>query len=183
MQNISPFQDATHVRLIFHFDKEGAWSAVLDRFMRDARAHASGSVAGNPQRLAPPPHVLAACPALRYFFVTVAGRDDAHVVFASAPRGWIHTRAWRVVEATAVECRNSATARSGKVLEEVSEDAARRVIEAEDLGLPEEWEVRLPVMLQRDTPSCNNARRVAEVGGMSERLKHWVRAVECLLSL
>ena len=39
MQNISPFQDATHVRLVFHFDKEGAWGTVLDTFMRDARAH------------------------------------------------------------------------------------------------------------------------------------------------
>ena len=90
------------------------------------------------------------------------------MVFASAPRGWIHTRAWRVVEATAVECRNSATARSGKVLEELGEGAARRVIEAEGLGLPEEWEVRFPVMLQRDTSSCNNARLAAEVGGMSD---------------
>ena len=57
-----------------------------------------------------------------------------------------------------------------------------RVIEAEGLGLPEEWEVRFPVMLQRDTSSCNNARLAAEVGGMSERLKAlnqtWVRAVD-----
>ncbi|KAM5535349.1 hypothetical protein V8D89_011034 [Ganoderma adspersum] len=145
MQNISPFQDATHVRLIFHFDKEGAWGNVLDRFMRDARAHAFESVAGRPQQLAPPPHILAACPELRYFFVTVAGRDDTQVVFASAPRRWIHTRAWRVVESAAGEGGKltTGTARSGTVLEELSEGAARRVIEAEDLGLPEEWERKL----------------------------------------
>ncbi|KAM5536465.1 hypothetical protein V8D89_009901 [Ganoderma adspersum] len=152
MRNISPFQDATHVRLIFHFDKEGAWGNVLDRFMRDARAHAFESVAGRPQQLAPPPHILAACPELRHFFVTVAGRDDTQVVFASAPRRWIHTRAWRVVESAAGEGGksagtvgqgNSATARPSTVLEELSEDAARRVIEAEGLGLPEEWERKL----------------------------------------
>ena len=55
-------------------------------------------------------------------------------------------------------------------VEELCEGAARRVIEAEDLGLPEEWEVGIAIiLLEKHQPDSENSWTMtiaAKVGGM-----------------
>ena len=96
----------------------------------------------------PPRHILAACPTLRCFVMTVAGRDETENDVAS--RGWIRTRAWRIIEAPEERQHvreggkgdNGSRKRAARSLEQLSDYDARRVIEDQDLGLPESWEVR-----------------------------------------
>ena len=116
----------------------------LDRLVRKMRA-ASVSTSGSPPR-----RVLAACPALRCFVMTIAGRDETEDDVAA--RGWIRTRAWRVVDTPERQgqARGSAEGkgsrkRAARTLEQLSDYDTRRVIEDEDLGLPEAWEARLTV--------------------------------------
>ena len=82
--------------------------------------------------------------------MTVAGRDETEDDVAA--RGWIRTRAWQVVDAPegqgqargSVEGKDSRK-RAARTLEQLSDYDTKRVIEDEDLGLPEGWEVRFTV--------------------------------------
>ncbi|KAI1786155.1 hypothetical protein LXA43DRAFT_1099523 [Ganoderma leucocontextum] len=136
---LSVFPHATHVRLVFHCYTDRPCGEELDDFvckMRDASA--SGD---------PPPQVLAACPALRCFILTVAGRDE------TKPDAALQIRALRVVDAREGQLGNSrggggAKGKSGKrastrTFEELSDYEARKVIGDEDMGLPEAWERKL----------------------------------------
>ena len=97
----------------------------------------------------PPRQVLSACPALRCFVMTVAGRDETES--DSASQGWARTRAWRVVEPHGGQgdARNGGAGKGSckrprRTFEKLGDYNARRVIEDEDIGLPEAWEVRFP---------------------------------------
>ncbi|PIL27932.1 hypothetical protein GSI_09967 [Ganoderma sinense ZZ0214-1] len=142
VQTISLFTNVTCVRLVFYCYKDGPCENELGSFMRDIRAHAAES-AGT--QFAPPPHLLAACSQLRYFFVTAVGRDHSTPsAIPSQPR-WNHARAWQVVDVEPGEgaqllSGGSSDASATPIVEELCDRSARRVIEAEDLGLPEEWE-------------------------------------------
>ena len=111
------------------------------------------------EETAPPVALRTACPKLRYFFVTAAvsyedGTSTESAIIASeseseseSSRGWIKARAWRLIKPTGERGQKSGEASDESaplVLahEEIGEYAAKRVIEAQDLGLPEEWEVR-----------------------------------------
>ncbi|PIL27923.1 hypothetical protein GSI_09958 [Ganoderma sinense ZZ0214-1] len=150
VQTILLFSSATHVRLVFYYDKKGPSEDKLERFMRDVRARASES-GGAQLQFAPPPRLLAACPRLRYFFVTAAGGDSTTTNTPAAipsERCWNHARAWRVVEPgeggqSRVGGGSDEPAGAMPIVEELCDSAVRRIIEAEDLGLPEEWERKL----------------------------------------
>lgn len=143
------------MRLVFHWHKlerDSVWGAEADQ----AAVHRLISEMRGPafvSRLSPSPSLLAACPKLRCFFVTVAGRDDTH----SAMQGrWIQDRAWRVLEFVGLgeEGFGGANGKTAPpMIEELSDYTAERIIEAEDLGLPEEWEV-----CRRSNSSSGNTR-------------------------
>ena len=133
---LSFFAHATHVRLVFFCYKAYPLRDELDEYdlIHQMRECAS---------IPPSPRLLAACPSLRYLIVTAAGRDESQAGVASHD-SWLHTGAWRIVEAkdrrqTADGTRSNP---APKRVEQLGGYATRRVIEAEDLGLPEEWEVR-----------------------------------------
>ena len=150
VQALSLFKNATHARLVFHCAKRGPSGKALVDFIRDMQDHATA------EETAPPVALRTACPKLRYFFVTAAvsyedGTSTESAIIASeseSPRGWIRARAWRLIKLPGPERGQKAGEPSDEsaplVLahEEIGEYAAKRVIEAQDLGLPEEWEVR-----------------------------------------
>ena len=109
----------------------------LVRDMRDASLSGSGS---------PPPGVLKACPTLRCFIMTVAGRDETEPDVAL--QRWVRTRAWQVVDTDDGKRRRGAGEGEGsskkatRTFEELSDYDARGIIEDEDMGLPAVWEVR-----------------------------------------
>ena len=115
--------------------------------MCNSRAVASAPTSAN-DGSGPPPEVLAACPALRYFVMTAAGRDETES--DPALQRWMCTRAWRA----GVACEGEGHVQEGggaeekggdkdprRRFEELSAYEAERVIEDEDMGLSEEWEV------------------------------------------
>lgn len=109
----------------------------LDRLVRKMRA-ASVSESDSPPR-----QVLTACPALRCLVMTVAGRDETEPDVAS--RGWLRTRAWLAVDVPGGQgyVDGNCKRKQVRVLEPLSDYEAKRIIEDEDLGLPEAWEVRV----------------------------------------
>ena len=136
------------MRLVVHchrLERSRSWGpqadqpvhVAVDGFIREMRERTFVS------RLSPTPSLLAGCPKLRYFFVTAAGRDDTHSATASQRR-WIQDRAWRVLEFIGEEggAASSNLKAAPPMLEELGDYAARRIVEAEGLGLPQEWEVR-----------------------------------------
>ncbi|KAI1786154.1 hypothetical protein LXA43DRAFT_952931 [Ganoderma leucocontextum] len=135
LQTISRFKNVTHARLVFYCHRDGPHEHEMEDFIHEMRERASVS------QLAPPLQLLAPCPKLRYFSVTSAGRDDTQ----SSRRRWIHAGAWRVVHPGegGLLGDGSGSELALPMLEALSDYAARRVIEAEDLGLPEEWERKL----------------------------------------
>ncbi len=143
---LSLFNDVTHLRLVFHCNKEGSREDGLDDLIREIRDRASVGL-----HLITTPLLLAACPKLRYFFITVCGRDTQ-----SSQRGWIHSYAWRVVGFEEGGQSGDGSGESAPaMLEELSDYTVRRVIEDEELGLPEEWEVRSLLSLSLKPPRAN----------------------------
>ncbi|KAI1786148.1 hypothetical protein LXA43DRAFT_1085591 [Ganoderma leucocontextum] len=141
VQALASFPHLTHARLVFHCSKEYSFKDDLDEydFVHQMRECASISP--------PSPRALAAaCPALRYLVVTAAGRDETQPDIAPHGR-WLRTRAWRVVLVEGEGCRRRADTDgeepAPRMLEELSHYAVGRLIEDEDMGLPEEWEYGL----------------------------------------
>ena len=123
------------MRLVFHCHNEDPCEEEANDFVREMRERTSAL------HLAHTPQLLAACPKLRYFFLTAAVQDNTQAAVASQRR-WIRDRAWRVVGFAEGDQPGDARGSSAPpMLEELSGYTARRVIEAEDLGLPLEWEV------------------------------------------
>ncbi|KAM5536469.1 hypothetical protein V8D89_009905 [Ganoderma adspersum] len=137
---LSFFAHVTHVRLVFFCYKAYPLRDELDEY---DLVHQMRECASIP----PSPRLLAACPSLRCFIVTAAGRDESQASAASHD-SWLQTGAWRIVEAE--DRRGTADGMTlspaPRWIEELGGYATRRVIEAEDLGLPEEWERKLAGM-------------------------------------
>ncbi|KAI1786157.1 hypothetical protein LXA43DRAFT_1085599 [Ganoderma leucocontextum] len=143
VQALASFPHLTHARLVFHCSKEYSFKDDLDLdeydFVHQMRECASISPPS-------PPALAAACPTLRYLVVTAAGRDETQPDIAPHGR-WLRTRAWRVVLLVEGDgCRRGADTDgeleepAPRMLEELSHYAVGRLIEDEDMGLPEEWE-------------------------------------------
>ena len=87
--------------------------------------------------------------------MTVASRDETES--DSALQGWVRTHAWRVVEPHGGQghtriggAGKGSHKRPRRAFEKLSDYDARRIIEGEDMGLPEAWEVRYPTIYLRD---------------------------------
>ncbi|KAM5536468.1 hypothetical protein V8D89_009904 [Ganoderma adspersum] len=152
--SLSAFPHATHARLVVHCYNDRPSDDDLYDLMCHSRAVASAPTSlSTGDGSGPPSSVLAACPALRCFVMTAAGRDETE---SDPPfQRWMCTRAWRAVVAR--EGRGH-TQEGGaeeqdddkdplRTFEELSDYKAERVIEDEDMGLSEEWEVRVPVII------------------------------------
>ena len=147
--SLSAFPHATHARLVVHCHNNQPSDDDFYDLMCNSRAVASAPTSAS-DGSGPPPEVLAACPALRCFVMTAAGRDENE---SETPiQRWMCTHAWRAVVAREGEERaqeeGGVEEKGGdkdpqRRFEELSTYEAERVIEDEDMGLSEEWEVRL----------------------------------------
>ncbi|PIL27942.1 hypothetical protein GSI_09977 [Ganoderma sinense ZZ0214-1] len=131
VQTISLFTNVICVHLVFYCDKEAPCENELESLMRDIRARAPESAGA---KFAPPPHLLAACPQLRYFFVTPTGRDDTPGDTPSQRR-WNHACAWRVAEPgedgqSRAGGRRDESAGTTPIVKELCDSAAMRIMEA-----------------------------------------------------
>ncbi|PIL27929.1 hypothetical protein GSI_09964 [Ganoderma sinense ZZ0214-1] len=135
VQALAFFPHVTHARLVFECYKDHPFRDELDEYdlVHQMRECAS---------ISPDGRILAACPSLRCLVVTAAGRDESQAGIPSHG-GWFATRAWRVVEGNDRQRTTGRAEPASRRLEELSDYAARSIIEAEDLGLPDELEQNL----------------------------------------